>query len=76
MEKSKERNMKITRNWINVTKYFNKGIDKKHKKKMTTHKKTDWNHKETKICKKTIRETKTNHRETESETPKWNVQKG
>lgn len=27
MEKSKEKNMKITRNWINVTKYFNKGID-------------------------------------------------
>lgn len=54
MEKSKEKNMKITRNWINVTKYFNKGIDndKNIKKKMTTHKKTDWNHKETKICKK------------------------
>lgn len=27
MEKSKEKNMKITRNWINVTKYFNKGTD-------------------------------------------------
>lgn len=78
MEKSKEKNMKITRNWINVTKYFNKGIDndKNIKKRWPHTKKTDWNHKETKICKKPIRETKTNHRETERETPKWNVQKG
>lgn len=34
MEKSKEKNMKITRNWINVTKYFNKGIDNDKNSKM------------------------------------------
>lgn len=78
MEKSKEKNMKITRNWINVTKYFNKGIDndKNIKKRWPHTKKQTEITKRQKYAKKTIRETKTNHRETESETPKWNVQKG
>lgn len=82
MEKSKEKNMKITRNWINVTKYFNKGTDndKNIKKRWPHTKKQTEITKRQKYAKKPdlndIRETKTNHRETESETPKWNVQKG
>lgn len=68
MKKSKEKNMKIMKNWINVTKYFNKGTD--NDKNINTQK-TDWNHKN--MQKKWFKWHQRNQNQSqrdESETPK------